>query len=77
MNLKQELQLALMQSLPLHEIVTKLQDFKAEGGAQAEALQLLEEIRKTALKDGQEDKLLEAMDYVVGFCSSDKAIWNA
>jgi len=76
MNLKQELQLALIQSLTLHKMLDKLREFKIQGGKQTQALRILESLRKTAQQDGQEDKLLEVMDYVVGFCSPNKVIWN-
>ncbi len=51
-----------------------LHDFKEGGGEQTEAYSTLENLRGEVSSE-KENLLLEAMDFVSGFCSTDDRIW--
>ncbi|WP_460582154.1 hypothetical protein [Hymenobacter arcticus] len=55
--------------------VRMLQQFKASGGNQLAALRILEQLRSTAVSEQEEDKILELMDLVIGFCQPHRSIW--
>lgn len=57
------------------EIREILVDYKNEGGTKELTYKALEEMRYTIKDEKQEDKILELMDFVSGFCSSHVAIW--
>ncbi|MEL6192631.1 MAG: hypothetical protein AAFR66_11300 [Bacteroidota bacterium] len=52
-----------------------LVEFKESGGSQDEALRELEELRKW-VGPADEDKILELMDFVSGFCNPKFRIWQ-
>ncbi|MGS0688322.1 hypothetical protein ACVBEQ_24715 [Nakamurella sp. GG22] len=58
----------------LRRLLDVLRDFQAIGGTRDDAYQALESIRERA-DEAVEDVILEAMDFVVGFCAPDARIW--
>jgi hypothetical protein len=46
--------------------------YKQSEGTQKSAYAILEKIRDDELEESDEDRILELMDYVSGFCSQDK-----
>ena len=68
---------ALKYNATLDEILRILDEYKACGGTQDDAYSILEAIREEEKKDSTlEDRILEVMDFVSGFCSKDKRIWK-
>ena len=77
MNLKADLGTAIKSGVALDELLGILHNYKACGGTQDGAYAVLEVIREAEKKDDViEDKILEVMDFVTGFCSKDKRIWE-
>ena len=76
MNLESEIKGALKNqvSLPmLREIVCQ---YKQNGGTQQAAYVILEKIRHEQIEEPDEDRILELMDFVTGFCTQDQRIWD-
>ncbi len=76
MNLESEIKGALKNqvSLPmLREIVCQ---YKQNGGTQQAAYVILEKIRHEQIEEPDEDRILELMDFVAGFCAQDQRIWD-
>jgi hypothetical protein len=46
--------------------------YKQSEGTQKSTYAILEKIRDDELEESDEDRILELMDYVSGFCSQDK-----
>jgi hypothetical protein len=46
--------------------------YKQSEGTQKSTYVILEKIRDDELEESDEDRILELMDYVSGFCSQDK-----
>src|SRR2546425_144868 len=76
MNLESKIKGALKKqvSLPmLREIVCQ---YKQNGGTQQAAYVILEKIRHEQIEEPDEDRILELMDFVAGFCAQDQRIWD-
>ena len=56
----------------LREIVCQ---YKQSGGTQQAAYVTLEKIRHEQMEEPAEDRILELMDFVAGFCAQDQRIW--
>lgn len=76
MNLEFELQEAFKKNVPLPILIDLIYKYKQAGGAQQEAYKTLEKIRNNDIDESTEDRVLEVMDFVSGFCSQDKRIWD-
>ena len=61
-------------SLPI--LIALLYKYKQSEGTQKSAYAILEKIRDDELEEADEDRIWELMDFVSGFCSQDKRIWD-
>lgn len=75
-NLEFEIKEALQKNVSLPTLIDLLYRYKQLGGAQKEAYAILEKIRESDIEEFAEDRILELMDFVAGFCSQDKRIWD-
>ena len=75
LDLKLKLEIALENRLELLELRSLLTEFRDSGGEKEEALNILEELRTSLTEKDREDDVLDLMDFVVGFCSPQQAIW--
>ena len=76
MNLEFEIKEALQENVSLPTLIDLLYRYKQIGGSQKEAYTILEKIRDNDIEESAEDRVLELMDFVSGFCSQDKRIWD-
>ncbi len=60
---------------PLQDLVAEMRDLRDAGISSQEVLSLLEDLRSRCPVSHGEDRILELMDYVTGFCSADQIIW--
>jgi hypothetical protein len=74
-DFKHELEVSFAAGAPLEQIWDQLRRFKALGIGKQEVLKALEDIREHAADEAVEDRILEVMDYVYGFCSPAMTIW--
>jgi hypothetical protein len=51
-------------------------DKLSDGGTQHAAYMTLEKIRAEQMEEPDEDRVLELMDFVAGFCAQDQKIWD-
>ncbi len=75
-NLRQELETLIRGGTPLLEIVAELRGLKDHGVSKQEMYETLEALRHQAPDETAEDRILEVMDFVSGFCRSDMRIWQ-
>jgi hypothetical protein len=74
--LRTVIQAALKQQVPLplpREIVHR---YKQRGGTRKNAYCTLEKIRQEYSEEPGEELLLDLMDFVAGFCSTEPRIWD-
>jgi hypothetical protein len=58
------------------EVVEELRRMKDHGLERAVALECLERLRDDAALEAEEDRILEIMDVVGGFCSPQMRVWQ-
>jgi hypothetical protein len=75
-RLPEELRATLMSGLSLRQIVKVLRDYRATGISREEVQDALECLRSQAQDEAQEDRILEVMDIVSGFCSAENSVWE-
>ena len=66
---------ALARNAPLDEIVELLREHKAAGLSQHDAYAALQSMRGGA-DEGTEDRILEIMDFVSGWCQPAWRVWD-
>lgn len=73
--LKYRIEEGVTQNIDFHEFRKVLLLFKEEGGSQEDALLILEDLRQNVKNQKVEDKILEIMDLVTGWCKADLRVW--
>jgi len=76
MNLEGEIKGALKKQVSLLMLRDIVCQDKQRGGTQQAAYVTLEKIRHEQIEESAEDRILELMDFVAGFCAQDQRIWN-
>jgi hypothetical protein len=74
-DLKAQLLAMMSQNAPFDELYDLVKAFKLSGGSQEEAYQILKEMRPLG-DEAFEDRILDLLDIVVGFCHPDFKIWD-
>jgi hypothetical protein len=75
-HLREELEGAIMAGHPLRQIVSTLREYQRLGIGRDEVRIALESLRKRAPDEEVEDRILEVMDVVSGFCSRENTVWE-
>jgi hypothetical protein len=75
-EMERELASAVESGAPLPAIVEQLRDFKRRGASRREVYDFLESMREHVIDEAAEDRILEVMDFVSGFCSPECTIWT-
>lgn len=75
-DIRREMEDALAGDSSMDEIWSLLREFHSRGVSQDELLQFLENLRASAPSEQYEDRILEVMDLVSGFCREDQALWG-
>jgi hypothetical protein len=75
-DLSRDLERAILAGLPFERIVSILNEFRLQGVTRQEAYLALEELRGRAPDESVEDRILEVMDIVSGFCSRENMVWD-
>ena len=76
MNLEDQIKRALQKQASLQMLREIVCQYKQNGGTQQEAYETLEKIRREQMEAPDEDRILELMDFVAGFCAQDQRIWD-
>ena len=76
MHLEGEIKEALQKQASLQMLREIVCRYKQHGGTQHAAYVTLEKIRGEQMDEPDEDRILELMDFVAGFCAQDQRIWD-
>ena len=74
MNLEGEIKRAMKKQASLQMLREIVCRYKQSGGTQQAAYVILEKIRHEQTEESEEDRMLELMDFVAGFCAQDQRI---
>lgn len=74
-DLASELRRLVRPQPSLEDVFASLSDFEKLGGTQAEALEVLEELRAESRDEAEEDCILEMMDIASGWCAARLRVW--
>ena len=77
MNLEDQIKRALQKQVSLQMLREIVCQYKQSGGTQQAAYETLEKIQREQMEEPDEDRILELMDFVTGFCAQDQKIWDA
>jgi hypothetical protein len=75
-ELLHNLQKAIRPQPSLVDVSAILKDFKNLGGTQAEALEVLGQLRSESPDEETEDSILEMMDIAAGWCNARFRVWE-
>jgi hypothetical protein len=75
-NLSKELEEAITAGLPLRQIVSTLREYRRQGITRDDVQLALQALRDRARDEAVEDRILEVMDIVSGFCSRENTVWE-
>jgi hypothetical protein len=76
MSLEDQIKRALQKQESLQMLREIVCQYKQNGGTQQAAYETLEKIRREQKEGSDEDRVLELMDFVAGFCAQDQKIWD-
>lgn len=76
MNLEDHIKGALQKPVSIQMLREIVCQYKQYGGTQQAAYMTLEKIRDEQMEEPDEDRILELMDFVAGFCAQDQRIWD-
>ncbi len=75
-HLLEGLQGVISARIPLAEIVSTLREYRHQGVTRREVQSALEALRERAQDESTEDRILEFMDIVSGFCLRESTVWD-
>lgn len=75
-SLKQRLKILISSDASLLFIVEELRQMKNEGFQQEVVRKTVEDLYKESMNELEEDRILEVLDLITGFCSPDKKVWD-
>ena len=71
-----ELEGLIAAGFSLRQVVATLREYRRQGITRQEVQLALEELRDQAPDEVVEDRILEIMDIVSGFCSLENTVWE-
>ncbi|WP_374966407.1 hypothetical protein [Lysinibacillus sp. RS5] len=75
-KLKTDIHNGLLNHCELFDLLKILKEYKDAGGKRNDAYAVLESLRAVVKDDSYEDRILELLDVVFGFCSLHVRIWD-
>jgi hypothetical protein len=75
-HIYKDLEEAVLTGLSLPQIVSTLREYRRQGVTRHEVQLVLEALRDRAPDESVEDRILEVMDIVSGFCSRESTVWE-
>ena len=75
-HLARELEGVITTGLTLRQIVSTLREYRRQGITRHEVQHALEAIRDETSDEAVEDRILEIMDVVSGFCARENTVWE-
>jgi hypothetical protein len=75
-SLSEELEKMISAGLSLRQIVSNLRGYRRAGITRDEVRLSLESLRNRVPDEATEDRILEVMDIVTGFCPQETTVWD-
>jgi hypothetical protein len=75
-HLLEELEGVISAQVPLRQIVSTFREYRHQGVTRQEVQSALESLRGRARDEATEDRILEIMDIVSGFCPRETTVWD-
>ncbi len=75
-RLSEELAAMISEDAPATEVATKLREYRDSGITRDDVLGTLEGLRALAKGEAEEDRILDVMDIVVGWCGGHMKVWE-
>ena len=75
-HLAEELDELIATGASLRQVAAALRDLKRSGISRDDALSALKAARHRARDEAEEDRILEVMDLVSGFCPRELTVWD-
>jgi hypothetical protein len=75
-HLSKELEEVVLAGSSLRQVVSTLREYQRQGLTRHEVQGALEALRDRAGDEEVEDRILEIMDVVSGFCSRENTVWE-
>jgi hypothetical protein len=76
MSLEDQIKRALQKQASLQMLREIVCQYKRSRGTQQAAYEALGKIRREQTEEPDENRILELMDFVAGFCAQDQKIWD-
>jgi hypothetical protein len=75
-HLSRELEAVITPGVTLSQVVSTLREYRRQGITRDDVRHALEALRAQTPDDAVEDRILEIMDIVSGFCSRENTVWE-
>lgn len=75
-DLSRELEEVISSGITLRQIVSTLREYRRQGITRDEVRHALEALRDQVPDEAVEDRILEILDIVSGFCSRENTVWE-
>lgn len=75
-SLKPRIKSLISSDASLFSILEELRRMKSEGFEQEVVRKALEDLRRESKSESEEDRILEVLDFVTGFCSPESRVWE-
>ena len=75
-HLLEGLEAVISSGAPLGDVISTLRGYRRLGVTRHEVQVALEELRDQAQDEAKEDRILEILDIVTGFCSPQNTVWE-
>jgi hypothetical protein len=75
-HLFEELEAAISAGMALRQLIPTLREYRRSGVTRQEVQLALEALRDQARDEATEDRILEVMDIVSGFCTRENTVWE-
>lgn len=75
-DLRSELKRLVLAGSSIQEVLLKLRTLKGQGVTRADVQECLESLRAESEDDAIDDRILEILDFVTGFCRVEDSVWS-
>lgn len=77
LDIRQEISDFIESTAPVTRILPQLREYRSRDVSRSAVLTILEDLRDAASSEATEDRVLEVMDLVAGFCRVEDAVWDS
>lgn len=77
LDIRQEMSDFIESNAPVTRILPHLREYRSHKIPRSTVLTILEHLRDSASSEAIEDRVLEVMDLVAGFCRAEDEVWDS